>query len=137
MSIHPPSDAAMRAAREILPSGVGAHEIIDAAHKIDRHIAQALAHSERPVQKGFIRTSDGVDRRVLGRLPLTKDGCLIGDDCKIWFQSGYVNAEPFRSSLPGESGWYPFRCDHTYSTMDAALFRESAHQSTTQGESGA
>lgn len=83
------------------------YEIATLRAKLERFKAAGLADE------------NGEPRKVLGKLPLTKDGAIIGDDCKVWFEGEYVNVEPFRSSVSGESDWHPFLCGKVYSTREA------------------
>ena len=59
-----------------------------------QRIAEALARLSRP-PAGFVRDEAGVDRRVLGTLPVTKDGCVAGDGARIIFPQpdGSLNYE--------------------------------------------
>jgi len=58
-----------------------------------RLIIHALTHSRPPA--GFVRDDAGVDRRVLGTLPVTADGCVAGDGARIIFPQldGSLNYE--------------------------------------------
>ena len=46
-------------------------------------IAAALRAAAR-VQPGHVRTDDGTERKVLGTLPVTADGCVVGDYGKAY-----------------------------------------------------
>lgn len=99
---------------------------LDAARKVpDRERAELdeiLAIANKPLNPpdGCVRLPDGRDAKVLGTLPITADGCVIGDDCKVFYDGGTVCAELFRSANPGESDWRPFHPHKAYSTREAA-----------------
>jgi len=58
------------------------------------------------------------ETKVVGNVPLTKDGVWIGDDCSLWCPDmGTVNVELFRST---DNGWHPFLVKKAYSTIEAA-----------------
>lgn len=66
-----------------------------------------------------------LDTVVLGSLSMTRDGCVIGDDCEVVYDNRNgglvdVNVELFRSPLANERGWSPFIVKRTYSTREAA-----------------
>lgn len=80
-------------------------------------MAQALRAARR-VPEGYVREGD-VDRKVLGTLPLTADGCVVGDDCTLFADGENFNAELFRS--PSERrGWHPFNPFKAWSSQAAA-----------------
>lgn len=74
--------------------------------------ATALRDAAR-VPKGCVRTADGVDRKVLGTLPITADGCVVGagEGSRTWTMT-----EDGVSSFACADGWYR----HRYSTREAA-----------------
>lgn len=82
---------------------------------------QGRAEANAPIPPGHIKDDRGVVRRVLGTLATTDDGCVIGDDCKVWFQDQYVFVEVFRSPIGDEKDWWPFCIHDVYSTREAAL----------------
>jgi len=76
--------------------------------------------------KGYVLTDDGVARRVLGELPMTADGCVVGDSwCGglFWIRGihndvvGPSHSES-RVEFLGPEQWHrPHNC---YSTREAA-----------------
>jgi hypothetical protein len=52
--------------------------------EFENDITSALDRASKPAP-GHVRDSDGVDRKVLGTLPMTKDNCVIGDGAYVWF----------------------------------------------------
>jgi len=101
-------------------------------------IAQALA-----VPAGCVRDENGVDRKVLGTLPLTKDGCVVGVDAVVFHPdsicvSGEAVYEGNRVDVPTKRGSDNFICrsfdttvEDCYSTREAA---SSALSSTEKGK---
>ena len=70
---------------------------------------------------GHIIDDQGNVRKVLGTLPVTRDGCVIGDDCKIFIHDEYVNSEVFRSPRGKvERDWMPYMPHKAFSTRAAA-----------------
>lgn len=72
------------------------------------------------VPEGHVRTPDGVDRKVLGTLQITADGCVIGEgaDLFCWWQPQYTDDGPILEHRHGPSGVIdPKGC---YSTREAA-----------------
>jgi hypothetical protein len=59
-------------------------------------------------------------RRVLGHLAITKDGWVIGDDCRVWQDGQMWNTELFRVPTEANGRWAPYRTDKVYSTESAA-----------------
>lgn len=51
------------------------------------------------VASGFV-TPDGVVRKVLGTLPVTADGCIIGNNAETWFTLSVRPGRVFRDK------WY-------------------------------
>lgn len=58
-------------------------------------IAQALA-----VPAGCVRDENGVDRKVLGTLPLTADGAVIGRGAEVYARAGLISKGPFKYTNP-------------------------------------
>lgn len=93
-------------------------------------VAQALS-AAATAPAGNVIDDKGVVRRVLGTLPVTADGCVIGQHADVWFtdDDGVIrNAEvtpPVADS--GESSYFLYGHD-CYST------RESAEQSARAAE---
>jgi hypothetical protein len=80
--------------------------------------AAALA-AERAKFAAFA-DENGEPRKVLGTLPVTADGYIIGDDCSVWYEGRTVNVEPFHASPVEGSGWHPTLCRKAWSTKQAA-----------------
>lgn len=76
---------------------------------------------------GHIIDEHGVERRVLGTLPLTADGCVIGDDCTIFIHDEVVNSEVFRSPRGREDDWQPYMPRKAFSTREAAEAARNAN----------
>lgn len=82
-----PSEAARKIAEELVckhelcfMESAGPEDISHVMKQLRDSIALALT-----VPAGFVRGEDGVDRKVLGTLPLTADGCVVGMGCpKLW-----------------------------------------------------
>jgi len=83
-----PSDRAREKARELL-SGTHFSNPVDYMHLRDE-IAAALDAAYR-VPEGHVR--EGVtDRKVLGVLPITADGVIVGLGCEVWVRPGEVTS---------------------------------------------
>lgn len=92
-----------------------------------RKISAAIqAERDARPPKGHIVTDDGVTRRVLGELPVTADGCVVGDSWCGWLfwirgihndVVGPSHSES-RVEFSGPEQWHrPHNC---YSTREAA-----------------
>lgn len=72
------------------------------------------------VPEGCVRTADGVDRKVLGTLPMTADGCVVGRDATFWTSNmaGHVFN---RATGPHTYDIYvnPFETGEIWSTRNA------------------
>ena len=93
-------------------------DALAAARKQGR--TEGRKEADAPIPPGHIKDDKGVVRRVLGTLPVTADGCVVGDDCRVWFKGQYVNAEPFRSPIDEEDDWQPFLIHKAHSSKEAA-----------------
>lgn len=95
------------------------------------HIVEALRNENAVLKKSLtipdnhVRGPDGVDRRVLGTLPMTKDGAVVGSgpDAIAYLESGLqVRPYLFMAEDPApiefDPSWYAEDC---YSTREAAL----------------
>lgn len=72
------------------------------------------------------------ETKVIGSVPLTKDGVWIGDDCVLWFpDDGPWNVELFRST---EEEWIPFLVNKAYSTERAAQAALAAKETKYPGD---
>jgi len=63
---------------------------------------------------GCVRTPDGRDVRVLGTLPMTADGCVVGDGARLFSDVGDVRTHICTSAwasppFPANDGWYSTR----------------------------
>ena len=65
------------------------HPRTEALKIISKHLARQPAAP--PVPEGCVRTPDGVDRKVLGTLPVTADGCVAGDGMTAYCPNGHEN----------------------------------------------
>jgi len=85
-------------------------------------IATTLASHARPAA-GYIREATGPDRKVLGTLPLTGDGCVLGDMASAWMlpTSGEVReVKNIVPCAPYALTMRPFNLSAVYSTKKAA-----------------
>lgn len=92
--------------------------------RLTRAIAAALTAEReraRPPQ-GCVRLPDGRDVKVLGTLPLTKDGCVVGNHAELWIW----DCEPIKlradnigaTDVHGDDAFY--EAGECYSTRAAA-----------------
>ena len=72
--------------------------------------------------KGHILTDDGIVRKVLGTLPLTKDGVVMGTDARMYLDSGAeVKPNVFICQIPTPIDMDPsYYLEDCYSTRAAA-----------------
>lgn len=103
-------------ASEILPFHLRTPARVDA-------ITAALRAAAK-VGEGYVRDDKGVERKVLGTLPLTADGCVVGNHTRLWVNDvGCVTSLPVDnigcSERDGadEAFWEAGEC---YSTPEAA-----------------
>lgn len=95
-----------------------------AVERIEASVSAAIqAERDARPPKGHVITDDGVIRKVLGELPTTKDGCVVGDGARLWTQNaGETNCLPvdcIGATEFGEDGdFYP--AEECYSTRQAA-----------------
>lgn len=91
-------------------------------------IARALA-AARTAPPGHIIDDQGVVRRVLGTLPVTADGCVIGGDAQLYWVNGagYVHGCVVQDRVRTSNGFALIASD-CYSTRAAA---EAARKDTT------
>lgn len=89
-------------------------------------IAQAIADA-RAVRPGHVRLDTGDVVRVLGTLPMTKDGCLLGEGAIVWREAtasmtGTVKSERLELAwgLYGLCGANRTKAGGWYSTKEAA-----------------
>ena len=94
-----------------------------------RDIATALRDAAR-VPEGCVRTADGVDRKVLGTLPITADGCVPGLGASVswpgygeeYVYDGHVRYSlVWAASIPVESSTPVRDCYSTREAAEAAL----------------
>lgn len=71
------AEARAKAAKILETSGVGKLLDMGPWEDLIDSISEALLSASRP-PAGFVRDEHGVDRRVLGTLPVTADGCVVG-----------------------------------------------------------
>ena len=97
---------------------------------IDTHANAAvlrMCHEAR-MMNGIVDYSDpkavGVVRRVLGHLAITKDGWVIGDDCRVWQDGQMWNTELFRVPTESNGRWSPYRTNKVYSSEAAEAAKE-------------
>lgn len=97
----------------------------------DPAIVQALAIRQACADAGLL-DAEGNLRKIIGTLPVTKDGCIFGDGT-LWYATldHEVTVEMFRSPVDREKGWQPFHYRHCYSTREAA---ERAAKGATDGQ---
>ncbi len=57
------------------------------------------------VQEGYIRDDKGVARKVLGTLPMTADGCVVGFNSVIWHCDDQININGCRPYCCGSKCW--------------------------------
>ena len=70
---------------------------------------------------GHIIDENGVERRVLGTLPITHDGCVVGDGAVVHYPHGPANAIRLHAVRP-ELAVSPHLLQAIgYSTAEAAL----------------
>lgn len=85
-------------------------------------IAEAI-QAERDVRppKGHILTDDGVVRKVLGTLPITADGCVVGDGARVYYEViGQFSGEPIICEWDVTGAGDDIKVDTYYSTREAA-----------------
>lgn len=91
-------------------------------------IAQALLAAHRPGE-GCVIDDKGVERKVLGTLPLTADGCVIGDWATTFVR--HLNEEihqgttrtvtySWTTTTPGRKENLPYAADMCHSTRESA-----------------
>lgn len=82
------------------------------------------------VPEGYVRTADGVDRKVLGTLPITADGCVPGLGASVswpgygeeYVYDGHVRYSlVWAASIPVESSTPVRDCYSTREAAEAAL----------------
>lgn len=99
----------------------------------DRELDAAVANIP---PKGCVITDDGKIRRVLGALPMTADGCVVGvGQVSLWcpsFMSSIGKTETYQSrsgtcrfyyastSVPGLNTWADVPVEQCYSTKESA-----------------
>ena len=81
---------------------------------VERHIAAALT-----IPHGHVRDEHGVDRKVLGTLPLTEDGCVCGIGGTIYINSIVQKQVVACEVRDVRFGW--LTSPVCYSTREAAL----------------
>jgi len=86
-------------------------------------IVRALQAARTP-PPGHIIDDAGVVRKVLGTLPITKDGCVVGDDCRVWQDGQMWNTELFRVPTGSNGRWAPYRTNKVYSSEAAEAAKE-------------
>jgi hypothetical protein len=89
------------------------------------YIVAALEAARRSVTdaaRGIIDCTGEVPvvRRVLGHLAITKDGWVIGDDCRVWQDGQMWNTELFRVPTESNGRWAPYRTNKVFSSESAA-----------------
>lgn len=91
--------------------------------------ARGMADAAR-VPEGCVRTADGVDRKVLGTLPITADGCVPGLGASVswpgygeeYVYDGHVRYSlVWAASIPVESSTPVRDCYSTREAAEAAL----------------
>ena len=92
-------------------------------------MAESLRAAHR-VPEGCVRTADGVDRKVLGTLPITADGCVPGLGASVswpgygeeYVYDGHVRYSlVWAASIPVESSTPVRDCYSTREAAEAAL----------------
>lgn len=68
------------------------------------------------VQEGCVMLPGGKVVKVLGTLPMTADGCVVGDGASIWYPAteNWHVSEPMRSPSHNESGWRSYYTSKSY-----------------------
>ena len=80
--------------------------------------SEVVATLRAKAPPGHIIDDAGEVRRVLGTLPLTKDGCVVGVESQVWF-SAYGGTEILSSIIhDSRKGW--LQSPVCYSTREAA-----------------
>jgi len=86
-----------------------------------------MCHEAR-MMNGIVDYSDpkavGVVRKVLGTLPITNDGCVVGDDCRVWQDGQMWNTELFRVTTESNGRWAPYRTNKVYSSEAAEAAKD-------------
>jgi hypothetical protein len=129
MSNTPPTPEQVAEARKIVAqhrafeSYTGDEKAVDEA--LAENIAQALSAASK-VQEGYVRDDKGVERKVLGTLPVTADEYVLGDAADYWILGSSV-VGPYTNwcrTPHMESGWFDtfdVEAEHKpYSTREAA-----------------
>ncbi len=94
--------------------------LLTLVHKLPSIIADARASALAPLISAGLCHADGTARTVLGRLPLTADGCIVGDEAELWLPPRGDDPNPRRRG----NGCAHF--GRMYSTQAAALAARKA-----------
>lgn len=89
----------------------------------------------RLMPTGHVLTHDGVVRKVLGTLPVTADGCVMGEGARMFLESG-AEVEPhiFICHIPADHDYDPsFHIRDCYSTREAASSAQAAQRGKEEG----
>ena len=93
------AEARAKAAKILETSGVGKLLDMGPWEDLIDSISEALLSASRP-PAGFVRDAEGVDRRVLGTLPVTADGVVVLPGSKVW-----PRADLFVCNVPENTDW--------------------------------
>lgn len=82
------TDAEARAkAMDAVMDVFGRHGVSAQKPGVDTALVEIILSATRPAP-GYIRTSQGPDMRLLGALPVTADGCVMGDWASVFVRIG-------------------------------------------------
>jgi len=134
-------------AREIVNKYIGG-EMTDWLKQMTEAFAAALAEARstpKPaaevvdaleVPEGYVRTSDGVVRKLIGTLPLTLDGCLVGDNAEVWIN--YFGGPPAKFTIQMGSHSTPWEGSqsyhHAYGSIESAQMSFDKHKEVSDGK---
>jgi len=124
-------DGSYRVSDPTLPDEVHAY------HADDPAIVQALAVRKACHEAGLL-DEHGNLRKIIGTLPVTADGCVVGHGAKVWPRADLFiyndppnddwttddEAEEVQFTLSGETdGWTPGECYSSYEAARSAAER--------------
>jgi hypothetical protein len=97
--------------------------IVWCQHRFKRAVLPLLRSALNPPD-GCVRLPDGSEPKVLGTLPMTADGCVVGNHANLWANDGEVNPMRLRVDNIGCSDWGDgedfWEAGECYSTREAA-----------------
>jgi hypothetical protein len=127
MTTPQPSTRDIDSAQRAVNAWVSEDELGACRPHLVNEIAQALAQREAEVRAEYAAFADehGKPRKVLGTLPVTADGYVMGFTARIWVndvgevKAGLADMPGWTETEESDEAFWPFH--ECYSTRDAAL----------------